>query len=429
MSAVWPWLRRVWPGVAAFMLLQVLFFVLVLVAMAVPNKPIARHLADSVATKDFAVTDRAPEPLEMGTADTFTECVALTMGLGRVGHSGLVYRTIADGHLGWCGPSRAALPSYDGSQPAVQEYIRYWHGYTVITRPLLAVMSVKPLRVVLWSLLAVAVALFFWSSGWRRWWLALGVLGPLLLTSDAVVLPLSIPHAIAWATALVGWVLVWRRGRWSLPMATALAGSLFAYVDLLTNPPAAWLLVVLAAAASRFTSDRRVPGALRAAAVGGAMWFVGFAATWGTKWLLDLDVFGWRTVREQVVDQIGLRASSSGVDDRWGLTTRDNFNTWLGSGVHEALVIVVLVAVAAAVALAGLRRQLRAALALSAPALIVPVWYEILKNHSQIHAFFTYRALPVACGVVIGAGLLAASLFDAEQDNRPKSPPRIRISD
>ena len=39
---------------------------------------------------------------------------------------------------------------------------------------------------------------------------------------------------------------------------------------------------------------------------------------------------------------------------------------------------------------------------------MVPAWYEVLSNHSQVHAFFTYRSVPAAVGVVVAASVLAA---------------------
>jgi hypothetical protein len=34
---------------------------------------------------------------------------------------------------------------------------------------------------------------------------------------------------------------------------------------------------------------------------------------------------------------------------------------------------------------------------------VVPVWYEALSNHSQIHSFFTYRGVPTALGIALFA--------------------------
>jgi hypothetical protein len=41
-----------------------------------------------------------------------------------------------------------------------------------------------------------------------------------------------------------------------------------------------------------------------------------------------------------------------------------------------------------------------------APVLIIVIWYELLRNHSQIHYWFTYRSVAVGIGV-IAVGLLS----------------------
>ena len=49
------------------------------------------------------------------------------------------------------------------------------------------------------------------------------------------------------------------------------------------------------------------------------------------------------------------------------------------------------------------------AVVLALPAFAVPFWYEALGNHSQIHAFFTYRGIPTALAIGTAACLTAAT--------------------
>jgi hypothetical protein len=37
------------------------------------------------------------------------------------------------------------------------------------------------------------------------------------------------------------------------------------------------------------------------------------------------------------------------------------------------------------------------------------LWYEVLRNHSQIHASFVYANIPAALGIILAAALFAAS--------------------
>ncbi len=45
-------------------------------------------------------------------------------------------------------------------------------------------------------------------------------------------------------------------------------------------------------------------------------------------------------------------------------------------------------------------------LVVGSAALIVPVWFELLRNHSQLHSWFTYRSLPLAFGIVMAAAVV-----------------------
>ena len=81
------------------------------------------------------------------------------------------------------------------------------------------------------------------------------------------------------------------------------------------------------------------------------------------------------------------------------------------------VVLVVALLVAALGALGSLRRGLRGlapVLMVALPAAVVPLWYEALRNHSQLHAFFVYRCIPVALGILMFAGMIG---FRVARDN------------
>ena len=44
---------------------------------------------------------------------------------------------------------------------------------------------------------------------------------------------------------------------------------------------------------------------------------------------------------------------------------------------------------------------------LALPALIPFVWFEVLRNHTQIHAWFAYRPVATSIGIVLAAWALA----------------------
>ena len=77
------------------------------------------------------------------------------------------------------------------------------------------------------------------------------------------------------------------------------------------------------------------------------------------------------------------------------------------------------------VVVAGLvRRPARetATRAVVAAAALVPfIWFEIASNHSQIHAWFTYRSIPMAIGVVLMTSLATQPAALSSSDSEPAS--------
>ena len=52
-------------------------------------------------------------------------------------------------------------------------------------------------------------------------------------------------------------------------------------------------------------------------------------------------------------------------------------------------------------------------LLLSAPVLLVPVWFELFSAHTQIHVHFAYRYVPLVLSVVLWAAVTVADAHRA----------------
>ncbi|MEZ0494505.1 hypothetical protein AB2L28_19890 [Kineococcus sp. TBRC 1896] len=131
-------------------------------------------------------------------------------------------------------------------------------------------------------------------------------------------------------------------------------------------------------------------------------WFIGALGQ-------GLSVFS----RVQEVSQF--RLDGGDVSHAFGAGVAANWTYWTE---HSVTAVPVVVASAALlVVLLGLTVVRHGASGLAAfaafaaiglPALVVPAWYCVLSNHSQIHAFFVYRSLPAAVGVLLLAGVVVS---------------------
>jgi hypothetical protein len=367
----------------------------------VPDRLILDALVDAVEQREII---NLPQVGISGRGvDTFSDCIALTMGLGET----------------------------DGGGATI--WLRSPHGYTVFSRPLVATIGVAGSRIVLfWTFVAVT-ALFA-----RRLWRCHGpiapvaLLAPFLLTSDSVELARSLPHGLP-ATVAVGgaWAVHWAAGVRPEPggpehlrLATAafLAAAAYVFVDVLTTPPGFWALVVcmgLVASADRFAGAQLAIRGLVAAVA----WIVGWVWMWVSKWLIAVVVLGYERVRTSIGDAVDDRLSGERdyIDLALFNATRTNLDRWL----DHPLTPLVLVAIAGTAAVLWRRPEYRATwrtrLIVALPALIPFLWFEVLRNHSLVHPGFVHRSLAASAGIVALALTINSSSLVVEEPGREMS--------
>lgn len=412
-----PWRFFLW-AVLGFGVLQLLFFGLLVAGVAVPDRPIVEHLAVDVKNRTYGpsgIADRMG-----GTADSFTECVVVGTGIGLptadpVRKAGLMPR------LSNCALGVKQIKQLDAGQTVVDSnYFRYWAGYTPLTRPALALFGMTGLRVIVGAFLLGA----FWFAleSVRR---ALGglaaaaLVGPLVLSSNLMSTPTSsFSQALAQGVSLLGVGIVARAAlrstRWGLA-AVALGAALFCYVDLLTTPAIPWAFSVAVVTAMTYLRTRRIRPAFLALTGAGILWPLAFALTWMSRWLFAIPFAGWSAVLAQVKESILFRTEGDfkGVQHAFGAATTRNVLYWLDH-ITTARAVLVIVAVVIVVGVIRAARNgmvpLLAVALVGAPAVVVPVWYEALSSHSQIHIFFVYKSVPAALGVLAFAAIAGARL-------------------
>ncbi|GMQ98773.1 MAG: hypothetical protein BMS9Abin17_1301 [Acidimicrobiia bacterium] len=385
---------------------------LVIGAEMVPDRFVADALVEGI--EEGLITEVEHPITGLGNqVDRWTECIALTIGLGDPDGSNNLQTAITSPVIGKCGLTVPALRAYgDGaSLEANGSYFRYWHGYTFMTRPSLALFGVAGTRIIALALAAVALASLAVLVGRvTSVAAALLLITPVLVSTDFVDLGESVPHALAMAATLasasLAWVIVRRRPSLFWMAAAALfAGSLSAFVDLMVFLPGTWALVSVVILVAALTRGWRSFRLLTAGIVAVTAWLVGLAFTWGTKWFLAGATVGFRTVFVNIRDQVGFRLNgdSTTVTEGFGAATRLNVGYWLDRPLGT---MIVLASLAAAVffVIRGVRSGRMSgwtALILAAPAFIPLVWYEILSSHSQIHYWITYKSLGLALGALL----------------------------
>jgi hypothetical protein len=402
--------------------LQVLFLGLLFAAQAVPDRPIVSHLVEGVEDGIYGPTGR-PDFMG-GTSDAFTECVALGTGLGRP-DLGLWERTMRMPRLGNCAAGDDELRALDRGESIDSriEYFRYWSGYTVLMRPVLAVWGLGSLHMIGGALLVAATAAAVVAVARRTTAAyACALVMPLLLSSHLVALPSTSLHgALAYATAFVAVALTAAGATRSLRdavLGAVVGAALFNYVDLLSVPPIPWMLSASVAGAVVVWRTGRVGGAGRAVLVVAIVWPLAYLFTWASRWALAVASLGWNEAWDVIGGKLSERTEGvvEGASPGRLPAMARNVEYWLRLDTAPVVLVVAGVVTIASLGVAWRRHgvgRLGWFGVLASPALIAPLWYLVVRNHSLIHASKVYASLPVAVGVVVAAALAAVSVSGA----------------
>ena len=349
--------------------------------------------------------------------DQFTDCLGLTIGLGDLPGTNVLSSAIESPTLGKC---TSAVPRLEGYQAGdglsrSYEYYRYWHGYAVPIRPLVASVGLRGTRILTAAVLVVGILGFARSLAQRHGPVAPIVLfAPLVLSTDFADLQASLPHAYG-VVAILGtcWlayvVVVSGATLWRAAVVSGFSGAVVVYTDILTTAPAGWALCifVVALAASTVATGPRLAAFAGTSAVS---WIIGYGWMWFTKWVLAAAIYGYDEVRKTIGANVSNRLDGEYVDIEEGVfaTTRLNVSQWWAQPLSGA----VLIAIVAVIIVVWVRRirndsgdehRVLDRLILSLAAVIPIVWYETLRNHSQVHFWFTYRAVSLVIGIIAAA--------------------------
>ncbi|WP_448031556.1 hypothetical protein [Bradyrhizobium liaoningense] len=341
----------------------------------------------------------------IASGDRFTDCYSLGEGM-QPGKSAIYEgimapRPASDRHA--CDDLERAAA--DPNSVNWQQYARYWHGYRIYSAPLASLVPILLLKFVnLAALTCVAVFFVVQADRLIGTWPTIWLCAPVLFLSDFVRIWHVTPHTVSTAVILGGaglfaWMIRNKSSDRALIVLAAVFGSLFNFVDFLVNPP--WMPMLLAF--FLVASGRRQSLALLCV----GSWFASYAMTWAAKWLaayladpsfdIASDVFGAATFRiagdYAKVSHIPLAA-----------TAKVFLNGFLSWGVVLFIPLLIFFRIRTA------PQRLTVW-----PALIPVAWFEILSNHSQIHAPFVSRSAAAALGIVLASAQLREISNNAQQ--------------
>lgn len=296
-----------------------------------------------------------------------------------------------------------SLLSYSetGKVTVSASYPRYWHGYLVILKPLLLVLTYS--RVRCFNILALSLLLFALVNGiWRR-------VGKketaAFILATLMVFPFVIPNCMqysnmAYTTLFASNIMVysgkeiWNKNRalyfWlTLGIATA-------YFDFLTYPVLALGVgLVLQELVIKDTTWKNVTMSIGA-------WLFGYAGMWASKWVLAEVLTEEHVISDAISQVIHRTVGNSDVSGR-----KANALTAIAANLscYTNVVFLVLILICFIVFICNMSRRrtivvegkciAKRNVHLLWIALIPFVWYALTASHSFDHSSYTYRSIMV----------------------------------
>ena len=297
---------------------------------------------------------------------------------------------------------------YGNRSGYVVDYARYWHGYLLFLKPLLLFFSQSDIRMMnaaLQLILAAGVLLLAFRKRGLRLALPMGLA---LLVLNPVSTALSMQFSSVYYLTLLGLLIMLLTESWDRSwgyLVFLFLGIGTAFFDFLTYPACAvGTCLALQALMSRADGKTR----LLKTAGSGAAWAFGYGGMWSGKWLAASLITG-NSVMRDAVEQAQYRsggevtAAEGGVSATFGTVLGRN----LGVLANPAAAVIVLALLGLLVWLLVTKRCRfaleRASLLSLAIAFAVPfVWYFLLRNHSLVHCWMTYRNLSAAVFALSG---------------------------
>lgn len=290
----------------------------------------------------------------------------------------------------------------------VVDYARYWHGYLLFLKPLLLFFSLSDIRMMnaaLQLILAAGVLLLAFRKQGLRLALPMGFA---LLVINPISTALSMQFSSIYYLTLLGLLIMLLTESWDRSwgyLVFLFLGIGTAFFDFLTYPACAvGTCLALQALMSRADGKTRLLKTVGS----GAAWAFGYGGMWSGKWLAASLITGTNVLRdamEQAQYRSGgeVTAAEGGVSATFGAVLSRN----LGVLANPAAAVIVLALLGLLVWLLVTKRcrfALEWASLLSlAVAFAVPfVWYFLLRNHSLVHCWMTYRNLSAAVFALSG---------------------------
>lgn len=306
------------------------------------------------------------------------------------------------------------------------EYARYWHGYLVVLRPLLALFDYNAIRIVLAIITFICVATMLFLL-YKKVDLTSSIIFTVGLISICIwIVTQSINEILIFLVAFISSIVLlfkFKRIK-NIGIFFFIVGSISSFIDLLTAPIVTLGMVtiiyfLLLQKEKNLTIKMYAKKLLEVI----ISWCLGYGLTWTAKWLIIELCFDSRPMISQVIIQVLFRSkipirNGMAIINRWSVI-RKNLNFLSRPVIRTVIAIGIVLAINLKMKNHGKKISFKENLKNCIPYIVtffLPIiWLVTITQHSYSHAFFVYRILIVS---IISLLLIICKIFEGKKEEK-----------
>lgn len=340
----------------------------------------------------------------MSQYDNYTDSLILLEASSENGKNPVIdAMNVKSGSIGKLNPTKTLVKHYIESKPFddYYSYARYWHGHLIIIKPLLYFFDYFGFRIINSFFVLVILLFNIWLLFRKK---EKGFIVPYIL-SMLFLMPLTIAMSIQFSNCyyimnigiMTLLLLKDKRPNKSIFIFLYL-GIATAFFDFLTYPVATF--GVPCALYFFMRENKRIRDVIKEFAKVGVLWCVGYVSMWISKWIIATAITG-QNVFEDGLEQTSNRTSGGmAIMDRLVTIARTELQNVYCFIKTPVTLIALVYLVVMIILVVRQHKNIMNNIASIVPfilLLIVPIcWYAVATEHSQVHCWFTYKAVIVS---------------------------------
>ena len=381
--------------IKTFVLLIVTYFVLCVLSSMIPNERIKYFVKKSAIELDWeGCYPKAMLNVEQCQMDNFTDALIINQIVCIDSKKPIVSAMAVSRRNDNVNMTHALFEYMQNGTGSVTNYARYWHGTTFVFRPFFNFMDYTTLRFFLLAISSVLLFLFAikYSRKTNIWKTLILIIS--FLSCYGFVMQFSLQFFPALAIAFGSATLLCNDNakiNQNIGLFFFIVGSVTSFFDLLTTPLLTLGIPLLVWISLQPNKQAEIKKDIVTILRHSVSWFLGFALTWVTKWLLGTIV-----MKENIfLDAWGQSVYRLEAED---FTRLDAISQNLGM-LNYPLIIIALSLILIAIIISFNKNGWEKAVLFVIVGLMPYCWYFVLSNHSYQHWWFTYRGqmMSVAC--------------------------------